>query len=144
MSSGSLITYKYAKPSNRNASCFMFGGEVLLPNWQREVPGSIISQACQPDLRNFWWFSPKFVNTVQNPLKRPPRRNLVQSIGLKIDQDLGTKTNLVSEVLINLFMSFQVQNQTFQASSGQKFPFWCLTPRERPPLLLISSAKRGF
>ena len=49
---------------------------------------------------------------------------------VKVDLKVGTKTNLVSEALLNLFFSSHVQYQTFQASCGFKLSFWCLTARE--------------
>ena len=35
---------------------------------------------------------------------------------LRLNTDVGTRINLVSEVLLNIFISPQLQQQTFQAS----------------------------
>ena len=52
-----------------------------------------------------------------------------------VDQDTSTGTNLVLEVLVNLFISSRVQNQTFQEFRGFKFSFWALTAKTNPTLL---------
>ena len=50
-------------------------------------------------------------------------------LSVRLNADIGTRTNLVSEVLLNPFIFLQVQYQTFQASCGFKFLIRCLTAR---------------
>ena len=59
------------------------------------------------------------LNCVRNIVQHP----FIVIQNFKVDPDVGIRSNLVSEILINLFVSSQVQNQTFQVSCGFKFSF---------------------
>ena len=66
-------------------------------------------------------------------LTKCPKTLLKQfTLDLRLNTDVGTRANLVLEILWNLFIFSQIQYQTFHASCGFKFLFWCLTARELP------------